>query len=173
VPEAFWQGVDRVRCPACESEFEQIRFPVLGTPRKISQAVEIASGEANCFFHAQNRAEVACEGCGRYVCSVCRVNFGGHDYCPTCLEARDDRRKLPDNRRVLYENIALLLALLPVIVWPFTIITAPAAIFMVVKAWKQPGSIVPRWRKVPLIIAATFAVIELAGWVYVIGRRII
>jgi hypothetical protein len=169
VPEVYWQGVDVVRCPACESEFEQVRFPALAAARPVALAAALAAGEANCYFHGQNRAEAACEGCGRYVCTVCHVSFAGRHLCPSCLEARDDRRKLPENHRVLYEHIALLLAVLPLIMWPLTLLTAPAALAMSIYGWKKPGSLLPRNRRLRLVIAGLFAVIEIAGWLLLFG----
>ena len=131
VPEAYWQGVDTVRCPSCEAEFEQRRFPAFAAARRVTLAAGTAEGEANCFFHSGNRAETACAGCGRYICSVCTVEFSGQKYCPSCLEARSDRRKLPENHRVLYDRIALIMAILPLIVWPLTLITAACVIVTV------------------------------------------
>jgi hypothetical protein len=173
LPDAYWQGMDVVRCPACEAEFEQVRFPALGAVRAVDQAAALASGEANCFFHAGNRAEAACDGCGRYVCSVCRVRFAGQQLCPSCLEARDDRRKLPENHRVLYEHIAVLLAFLPLLVWPVTLVTAPAALGFCFWGWKKPGSLLGRRRRARFIIAGTIAGVEMTGWLLLFGRMIL
>jgi hypothetical protein len=173
VPEVYWQRVDVVRCPACEIEFEQLRFPSLAAARQVDQAAALVTGEANCYFHAQNRAEVACDGCGRYVCAVCRVPFAGRHYCPSCLEARADRRKLPENQRVLYSHIALVLAILPLIIWPFTLLTAPAALAFCFYGWKKPGSLLPQRRKLRFIIAGVFATLEIAGWLLLFGKMIL
>jgi hypothetical protein len=173
VPEVYWQGVDVVRCPACAGEFEQLRFPALAASRRVDRAAVLAAGEANCYFHAQNRAEAACDGCGRYVCAVCRVTFAGQQLCPSCLEARADRRKLPENHRVLYDHIALLLAVMPLIMWPFTLLTAPAALGLCFYSWKKPGSLVPNRRKVRLVVAGVLAVIEVGGWLFLFGNMLL
>ena len=170
VPEVYWQKVDVVRCPACEGEFEQLRFPALNAARRVDLAATLDIGEANCYFHAQNRAEVACDGCGRYVCAVCRVSFAGQQYCPSCLEARADRRKLPENNRVLYGQIALVLAGLPLIIWPITLVTAPAALVFCFKGWKKPGSIVSKGGKARFIFAGILASIEICGWLFLLGK---
>ena len=170
VPEVYWQKVDVVRCPACESQFEQLRFPALAAAKRVDRAATLAIGEANCYFHAQNRAEVACDGCGRYVCAVCRVAFDGRQFCPTCLEARGDRRKLPENNRVLYSHIALALAGAPLILWPVTLITAPAAIVFCFYGWGKPGSLVPRRQKIRFVIAGVLASLEIAVWLVIFGK---
>lgn len=174
VPEVYWQGLDVARCPACEREFEQLRFPALEYARSVDQAVVVNLGEANCYFHAQNRAEAACDGCGRYLCAVCRIPFAGKHFCPSCLEARADRRKLPENHRVLYEHLALVVAILPLLFWPFTLLTAPAAIGLCIYGWRQPGSIIPgRWRRLRFIIAGLFATVQIGLWVFFLGRLLL
>lgn len=173
VPEVYWQGVDVARCPACEGEFEQLRFPALAAARQVDRAATLATGEANCYFHAQNRAEVACDGCGRYVCAVCRVPFAGQQFCPSCLEARADRRKLPENQRVLYSHIAIVLAGLPLLFWPITLVTAPAALVFCFYGWKKPGSLLPQRRKLRFILAGTLATLQICGWTLLFGKLLL
>lgn len=170
VPEVFWQGVDVVRCPACSSEFEQLRFPALGAARRVDRATSTAAGEANCYFHAQNRAEAACDGCGRYVCAVCRVPMAGQHFCPSCLEVKTERRKLPENHRILYGHIALLLALLPVLIWPLTLVTAPAALVTCFVGWNKPPSLTSKGGRWRFILAGCLAGLEVIGWLLVFGR---
>ncbi len=173
VPEVYWQDVEIVRCPSCANEFEQLRFPALTAPPRVAWAALPAGSEATCFFHAHNRAEAACDGCGRYVCAVCRVPVAGQHYCPACLEGRAERRKLPENHRVLYGHIALVLAILPLLLWPITLLTAPASIGFVIAGWKKPGSLVRKWRKHVLIIACIIASLEVAVWIFVFGAIIL
>jgi len=173
VPEVYWQGVDVVRCPACESRFEQLRFPALRAARRIDRAASLALGEANCYFHAENRAEAACDGCGRYVCAVCRVPFAGQLLCPSCLEGRADRRKLPENNRVLYSHIALVLAVVPLIMWPITLLTAPATLVLCFYGWKKPGSLLPHRRRLRFVIAGIIATVEITGWLVLFGRMLL
>ena len=47
--------------------------------------------------------------------------------------------------------------------WPFTLITAPAAIYVALRYWNAPMSLVPR-TKIRFILAILFAGAELAGW---------
>ena len=164
VPEVYWQGVDLVRCPTCQGEFEQLRFPALAAAVRVDRAAGLTAGEANCFFHAENRAEAACDGCGRYVCAVCRVPFSGQQLCPSCLEVRSDRRKLPENHRVLYDTIALIMVFLPLIMWPITLLTAPAALGLCFYGWKKPGSLLPRGRRWRFILAGIIATLQIGGW---------
>jgi hypothetical protein len=70
-----------------------------------------------------------------------------------------------ENQRTLYDGIALTLAVLPILMWPLTFITAPASLFIVVRHWRSPLSVVPRTR-VRYVLAALFAVAQIAGWLF-------
>jgi hypothetical protein len=62
----------------------------------------------------------------------------------------------------MYDSIALALATLPALLfWP-VVFTAPAALYVVVRRWREPGSLVPR-TKVRFVLAALFALAEIAG----------
>ena len=75
-------------------------------------------------------------------------------------------------RRILYDDIALGLALLPLLMWPFTLMTAPAAIFMVLKYWRRgPTSLVRRTR-IRYVLALLFALPQFAGWVWLLAKGI-
>lgn len=173
VPEVYWQGVDVVRCPACESEFEQLRFPALLAAQRVERATLLGLGEANCYFHAENRAEHACDGCGRYVCAVCRVPVAEKHFCPSCLETRTERRKLPENHRILYDRLALVAAFLPIIMWPITLVTAPAALVFCWFAWKKPGGLAAKWRRTRIGFACGFAILQICGWLFFFGKLLL
>jgi hypothetical protein len=76
---------------------------------------------------------------------------------------------------MLYDNIALLLAVTPlvtVVFWFFTLITAPATLFVVIRYWRAPSSLVPR-TKTRFVIAGVVAVLQLAGWGFVLFALIV
>jgi hypothetical protein len=75
------------------------------------------------------------------------------------------KMKSLETQRVLYDDIALALAIIPVIfIWP-TIITAPMSIFIALRHWKTPLSIVPR-TKIRFIIAMFLSGLQITGWVF-------
>jgi hypothetical protein len=72
--------------------------------------------------------------------------------------------------RFLYDSLALALAVWPVILFPlifFTFITAPAAIYVTLRYWGTPGSVVPR-SKYRFVLAFLLAVAQLVAWVVLI-----
>jgi hypothetical protein len=68
----------------------------------------------------------------------------------------------------------LLLSLVPLWVWPFTLLTAPAAIYVVIRHWNSPGSLITRG-KARFVIAFLLALAQVAGWIalfyYLIFQR--
>lgn len=165
-----WSDDASGQCRLCGTSFEFMAFPALtaATTRIAPQTAEVAA-DSVCFFHSQNRAESICEGCGRLLCPVCTVPFMGQKLCPVCISTAAKKESAPVavRGRVLHDRVALGLAILPLLIFYFTLITAPLALGWTIYAWNKPGSLVggrSRWR---LIVAALFATAEIAGWVFV------
>jgi hypothetical protein len=134
-------------------------------PGSVGEAVVI-DGEASCFYHPGKKAVVPCEACGRFLCAVCDVEMNGEHFCPACIESgkKKGRMQKLQNRRTLYDSIALAVALVPLIVWPLTLISAPIALWFSIRHWNAPRSIVPRtrWR---MVVAALIALLQIGGWI--------
>ena len=124
----------------------------------------VLTENATCYHHAENQAEAICEGCGRFLCSVCAIRFAGRLLCPGCIQAATKTDVNAVGSRVLYEGIALALALLPILVWPTTLVTAPLALGTVIHAWKKPRSLV-QGGSTKLVLAGVLALVEIAAWV--------
>jgi hypothetical protein len=129
-----------------------------------------AETEASCFYHPGKKAAVACSVCGRFLCALCDVDFNNRHLCPACLEKGKTKHKINtlENHRVCYDRIALFIALFSMLlIWP-TLITAPIVLFMVIRYWSAPGSIIPR-SKVQFILAFVMACLQIVGWVLFFG----
>jgi hypothetical protein len=168
-----WNLVDTLdwtRCPVCGSTFRIVGFPAAFHTASSSSAVisVLAQGESSCFYHPHKRAVLPCESCGRFLCSLCDVELSGQHLCPGCLETgkRKGRLEQLQNHRLRYDKIALGLAVLPVLLiataW-FTIVTAPAAMFVAIRHWKSPSSLLTQ-SKVRFVVAMLIAGLQLAGW---------
>lgn len=136
----------------------------------------LESGVASCFYHPQKQAVVPCDRCGRFLCSLCQVDFLGQNWCPQCIQASSEKGQLAqlDQSRKLYDNMALMLAIFPAfLIWP-TIVTAPVTVYLCIRYWRAPSSIVPR-SKARFVIAIALAALELGAWIwlvlYLIYRR--
>jgi hypothetical protein len=154
-------------CPSCDTGIQVMTFPSLvkeSTPGKAGKTLFV-DDESSCFYHPTKQAEIPCDGCGRFLCSLCDIDFQGEHLCPVCFEKGSQKGKLErlQNRRILYDELALFLAIIPVLFFCVTILTAPAALFVSIRYWKAPLSIVrkSRWR---FVAAAVFSGLELLLW---------
>ena len=68
------------------------------------------------------------------------------------------------NERTLYDQVALSLAVLPLLMWPLTLFCAPVAFYFAVRYWNSPKQGLIRRSRVRLVLAAVFALAEMAGW---------
>ncbi len=155
------------RCPGCGVRIIVEVFPALlrrVAPGREGEALLVDS-EASCFFHPQKKAVLPCEACGRFLCALCDCELQGHHYCPSCLETGRAKGKIKrlENQRMRYDSIALALAVYPLLIFYFTILTAPIALFVALRYWNAPRSIVYR-TKLRLVLAIVFSVLEMGGW---------
>jgi hypothetical protein len=131
-------------------------------------------GQAECYYHPGKQAVIHCSACGRLLCSLCEIELDGHILCMRCIESGHSNQKIRslENHRILYSNIALALSIIPALfVFP-TLITGPAAIYVALRYWKAPGSIVKRmrWRSV---LAIFFGAGQVAAWIsFLIGMMV-
>lgn len=152
---------DAAMCPNCNASLVVRAFPALLATRTTlnPEDLRIEAGEASCFYHAGKRAASSCARCGRFVCALCAVDFEGNTWCPGCIADAQSGKKVArlENRRVLWDSIALGVATWPFLVgfWP-AIPGSFASIFIAIRYWKRPGSLVPRtkWRFIVAILVA-------------------
>jgi hypothetical protein len=159
-----WIDANRCRCLKCQDDFEFFPFPALTAAAEVARPQAVAVEEdSTCFFHAENQAEKVCDDCGRFLCAVCAVPFAGKMVCASCIaKARDADVGLIASR-VIPGGRALMLAVVPVFVWPVTLLTAPVALYLAITGWKKPQSLVApgRWK---LVIAGLIALVQLGAW---------
>jgi hypothetical protein len=170
IPVEDWNR-EHAFCTACRAPLSALVFPALfSTPDPASSGTAVMeAGEAGCFYHPLKRAVVPCDQCGRFLCSLCQVEFLGQNWCPRCIQARSQKGQLSqlDASRTLYDNLALVLATFPVLlIWP-TIITAPMTLYLTARYWRAPSSILPR-SKIRFYIAVLLAILQIALWAWLV-----
>lgn len=162
--------MDSVSCPGCHSPIEVMTFPALLAQPQISVAAPAMEGEAGCFYHPSNKAVAACDLCGRFLCVLCQIDFLDECWCPNCIQISRQKRRLSglDAVRPLYGNAAIGLATVPLLFWPITLMTAPMALYVTIRYWSAPSSLVRsnRWQ---FYVAILFSVVELGGWFWLVG----
>ena len=167
--EGVFNQPDFAPCPACGVPLQVEIFPALFRSIAVGQRGEaiMIEGESSCFYHPQKKAAVPCDGCGRFLCALCDCAVDGRHFCPTCLETGKTKGKIKslENQRTLYDSIALSLALFPLLIYYFTLVTAPMALFVAIRYWNTPRSIVRRTR-IRFVAAIVLALLQIAGWAF-------
>ena len=169
LPQSVLDTPDWAHCPECGTLFRMLGFPAAfrRLDTGAGAATVLAEGESSCFYHPQKKAVLHCDGCGRFLCAMCDVELSGQHLCPGCLETGRKKGKLKQlqNHRLRYDSISLALAVLPMFIFWFTVFTAPAAIFVALRYWKAPSSLLQR-SKVRFVVALLIAGFQVAGWVW-------
>lgn len=154
-------------CPACGVALQLSVFPAIHRRQAAGSSGEriMVDGESSCFYHPLKKAVLPCDGCGRFLCALCDCQLNGQHFCPACLETGKTRGRIKslDNQRTLYDSIALSLAVYPLLIFYFTVITAPMALFVAIRYWKSPPSLVHRG-KIRFVVAVILALLQIAGW---------
>lgn len=156
-----------VTCRFCQKEIQKTVFPAFFRSLEIGLSSEqiLTDSEAGCFFHSEKKASVACDGCGRFLCALCDIAVGEDHLCSPCIESGRNKGKIKtmENKRTRHDKVALSLAVLPLLLWPFTVITAPAALYTSIRYRKSPPSLVSpsRWR---FSVAGILAVLQMIAW---------
>lgn len=168
-------------CPNCGISAETWIFPSLYTAgANLARASDSLPGESACFHHPGRVAVVACGDCGRFLCALCDLDLGDRHVCPACLHT-EHRNGGPAGRRmariVQYDGLALALAVIPplsVFLWFFSLFTAPAAVFLAIRFWRRPMSLLPRTR-IRFVVALIAGLATIVGWiaiVYLVGAEL-
>lgn len=148
-PGVLCNTPEPVRCPACDATVCVEVFPAFFQAPGAGAVGEsiIEEGVSSCFYHEGRKAVTHCEGCGRFVCALCDVDFGGRHLCPACLQAGRTKVAMPqlEKGRVLMDGAAMFLALCSAVPG-LHFITAPAAIGLAAFSFFRPPSIVARSR---------------------------
>jgi hypothetical protein len=165
--DGIFNRLDFARCPSCGVPLQIEIFPAMFQKNSAGQSGEalMSESESSCFYHPQKKAALPCDGCGRFLCALCDCQVDDRHYCPTCLQSGKTKGKIQslDNSRPLYDSIALALAIYPMLIFYFTVITAPMTLFVAIRYWKAPMSILRR-SKIRFIAAVVIALLQIAGW---------
>lgn len=172
LPREHINASDVQPCPSCETPIEAHAFPALLRDPDAATAVTdpVMSGESSCFYHDHKKAVAACETCGRFICSLCRLDLHELMICPSCLQSGRVKGRMTnlEHSRTLYDSIALLMAVFPLILfYPLalaTIVTGPMAIFLSLRHWRKPTSVLGR-TKIRFVAAIIIGGLQIVAWI--------
>jgi hypothetical protein len=155
------------RCPVCRAETHLTTFPRLyGNFAGGAEDAPASENEATCSFFPALRAQLVCDECGTFLSHRASTRWGGEVLCLPCLHRLREVEKSPDfiAKSMLHDRRALFL-----VTWlaPFTLFTAPLAIFLLLSHRGKPEGFVPRGRTI-WWIAMTLAAVWLTAWLVLI-----
>lgn len=185
-PDQAFRNETPANCKACGKRLKAFLLPslyqnLLAPPPLPAEPPQ--PGEAVCFYDSNRRATKSCSHCGVFISDNWAALWGSETVCLKCLG--DLRKKGEDKRfqasRTLWDNITLTLSLGPwfiavlllltIVGYMFsamalmlTLFTAPIAIFVGLRHWNAPRSLVPRSR-LRLVSGVVFAVLQVILWV--------
>ena len=173
LPGQNFNSYSLVPCPSCSGLLRTDVYPALfrKLPRGQSGDSLQLDKEAGCYYHPQKKAVVPCSACGRFVCALCDVALNDQHLCPSCFEKGKTKRKIKnlENQRTCYDSIALMVAMVSILIHWFTIFTAPLVIYLTIRHWNSPSSIIPR-TKIRFVLAFIIASLQIVGWIYVFSN---
>jgi hypothetical protein len=138
-------------CRTCQSEVQLLVFPTALEPEGAAMVPMSAVGaEGTCFYCPSHAATASCQSCGAYVCGRCQVMWFGRLLCLSCLHTQREKQTTTafQHRAVLYDNLSLLLILVPLAIlyfgWFLLFLTVPISLVLVLWHWRKPGGLLPR-----------------------------
>lgn len=155
-------------CPVCETRVGVRVFAAAAKEMAPGQTGEklVVDEQSSCFYHPAKKASVTCQHCGRFLCSLCDIDMNGRHLCSGCIESGADTDKVAPltSGITCYDDIALSLTVLPILLFYFTFLTAPAAFVFSLWHWRKPRGFFNRvrWR---FVVAIILSVIQMGFWV--------
>lgn len=154
-------------CPSCHTTLRIVPLPGWGRgPRAGSAAQPIADGqEASCFYHADKRAVLPCDNCGRFLCALCDFHIGNRHLCTKCIETASKGTHLGELERhrrrwdILQWRLLVLPLLFCLYLVPFCSI---AAIVIGIKYRNAPPSLVSN-NRAWLNAGVVFGIVQFLG----------
>ena len=160
-----------VSCPHCNRTVAVHLFPALVQDRSGDQLESrpIIGNESSCYYHSNKTAEAICDGCGRFLCSLCEIEVPEGSSCASCI-AKDlgsEQRAGKTNRFIRHDSTALMVAVLGIPFFFVSFITSTMSLYYVVRYWRTPLGYLPRsrWR---FVVAGLISLGILSLWAFFI-----
>lgn len=112
---------------------------------------EALQEEATCYFFPDRRADYVCAISGRFICEKAATDWEGQKVSVDSLlrlREQEGTEKL-QTKSILYDDIALSLAIFPILFFPFTLFSIPTVFYLAIRYWRAgPTSLLrrSRWR---------------------------
>ena len=174
IPAASLRADAPYICGACGTLLHTEIFPVFFDEVEKGKAPEkaVIDEHARCFNHPDKVAVVSCDECGVFLCDLCDINAADSHLCPKCFKNKKEHIPTFQTKTVLYDEILLSLAVIPMIFLFMTIVTAPAVLVCAVIYRKKLNNTPytrSKWRYYAAIIIAS---LQMLGWLAILGAAV-
>jgi hypothetical protein len=158
-----------ISCGYCSCEVTATKFPANLRVSSDTPAEPVRNEDSPCFFHAENRAAAVCDSCGRFLCTVCKVQTGSEVWCPDCIAKNRNETSAPQffDQTVLFDNTAFLLAFLSLLTGFYLVgglLVALVSTGLIIYGWARQRTIVKRSR-LRFVFAGLLAAVQGIGWI--------
>ena len=125
----------------------------------------MVEGESSCFYHPQKKAVCPARDAAAFYARCAIANYTASITVPRAWRRAAARAKSRTSKTSACATTASRssLAVLPMLVFYFTIITAPDSLFVALRYWNAPLSIVRRTR-IRYVLALILATLQFVGW---------
>lgn len=159
-------GAASVACTRCGANTNLWLFPALfKSSKSVDAQLLLDEGQSSCMNHPAKRAVAVCDGCGKFLCALCDVDWNGDHLCSACIAHR--KQANPDNalrtEYIHYDRIVLALAIASIFLYFLGVIVAPAALYIGWRYWNEPWRPVP-YRKYGMIAYIALAFLIMLSW---------
>jgi hypothetical protein len=172
-PATTPQGAQPFRCRHCGAGAEVEAFPVLGRGLLPGRTgVATVGDEAACFFHADKRAECACDQCGRYICALCDIQVGERHFCPQCFGGDPGRpapSALTERERSMPGRLAFWMAVVTLFLGPLGSIGGPIAVWQAIRGLRAPRSVTGGRATGMAVVGLVLGLMEGGFWLVMIA----
>lgn len=163
----FLESPEYRPCHVCGHETSVLPYPVcyVAEQRITPADLQREEEDASCFYHESKKAAQSCSQCGKFLCALCSAQIGNDVLCPSCVVAGEKKSQRLQRGRTLYDSMALMVAVLPALTVSFSIFGGPISVFLALRYWRRPTSLVRRyqWRK---WLALGLGLAETGGWIW-------
>lgn len=134
----------------------------------VSPEALVEEGQSTCFFHPKNPATSICSISGRMICELCTTEWEGEKVSFEALQTtiKKGPQKAQHSGWIKWDDVALSLAVFPLILWFITIVTAPIALGICLWFWRK-GVTSPvrssRWR---YVVAGLLSILQIGFWLW-------
>jgi len=143
----------------------------------ISSALFNDGATSSCFFHTDRPVSSVCDVSGRLICELCTTEYEGKTVSFEAFSKlvqvkskagkKEKKGSFIRPRRITFikwDDVAVSLAVLPMLFVFVTIITAPIVLVITAQHWKEGPTSPVRRTRIRYVFAVICALLQIAGW---------